>query len=281
MNSPDDGLPVTFARRTMPRMTSEVRPAAITSHFKRVSAAGSAAPVSRALADEVPIAIECNGVAYAVLMATPAAMEELAAGFALGERLIDGVDDLRGVDVHDTAEGILVRLSLARRVAERITDRVRHRNSDASCGLCGVETLAQALRPLPAAKRWEGDDAAVFAAYHALRDHQPLNAQTGAVHAAAACTRSGAIRTVYEDVGRHNAFDKLIGSMLLARREWDGGFALLTSRCSFELVEKAVLARCPMLATISAPTRLAVDRAERAGLALRSLVRADALLASG
>lgn len=262
-------------------MTGEVRPSAIVNHFTKVPAAGAAAPVSRALADEVPIAIECNGLAYAVLMATPAAVEELAVGFALGERLIDAVDDVRGIDVTDTGEGILARLTLARRVAERITDRVRHRTSDASCGLCGVETLAQALRPLPAAARWSGEDAAVFAAYHALRDHQPLNAQTGAVHAAAACTRDGAIRAAFEDVGRHNAFDKLIGSMLLSQQGWDGGFALLTSRCSFELVEKAVLAGCPMLATISAPTRLAVERAAGAGLALRSLVRADSMLATG
>ncbi|OWK28572.1 formate dehydrogenase accessory sulfurtransferase FdhD [Sphingomonas mucosissima] len=262
-------------------MTGEVRPAAIEHDFAKVPATGPAAPVSRALADEVPIAIECNGLAYAVLMATPAAVEELAAGFALGERLIDGVDDIRAIDVNDTGEGILVRLTLARRVAERIADRVRHRTSDASCGLCGVETLAQALRPLPAAAPWDGADAAVFAAYHALRDHQPLNAQTGAVHAAAACTRDGVIRVAFEDVGRHNAFDKLIGSMLLAAQTWDGGFALLTSRCSFELVEKAVLAGCPMLATISAPTRLAVERAAGAGLTLRSLVRADSMLASG
>ena len=261
-------------------MTGAQRPAAIGHQFIRVPATGQPAPVSRVLADEVPIAIECNGLAYAVLMATPAALEELAAGFALSERLIDGRDDLRAIDVAEAEAGILVRVTLARRVAGRIADRVRHRASDASCGLCGVETLAQALRPLPAAARWSGADAAVFAAYHALRDHQPLNAQTGAVHAAAAATQEGEIRAAFEDVGRHNAFDKLIGSMLLAGQQWDSGFALLTSRCSFELVEKAVLSGCPMLATISAPTRLAVERAGAAGLALRSLVRADAMLAS-
>lgn len=262
-------------------MTGEPRPAAVDRHFIEVPATGLARPVARALAEEVPIAIECNGLAYAVLMATPTSVEDLAAGFALGERLIDDVDDLRAIDVQDTGEGVLARITLARRVAERITQRVRHRSSDASCGLCGVETLAQALRPLPAAARWDGDDAAVFAAYHALRDHQPLNAQTGAVHAAAACSRAGDVRATYEDVGRHNAFDKLIGSMLLRGRKWEGGFALLTSRCSYELVEKAALAGCPMLATISAPTQLAVERAATAGLALRSLVRADSMLASG
>jgi FdhD protein len=255
------------------------RPPALARDFRRVGADGAVAPASRAVADEVPVAVECNGLAYAVLMASPDAIEDLAVGFALGERLIDGAGDVRGIDVHPSGEGIVARLTLARRVAERIGDRVRHRTSDASCGLCGVETLAQALRPLPAAARWNGADEAVFRAYHALREVQPLNAATGAVHAAAACTRDGAIRLVREDVGRHNAFDKLIGAMLRAGLAWDGGFALLTSRCSYELVEKAVLAGCPLLATISAPTRLALERAAGAGLALRTLVRGDAMLA--
>jgi FdhD protein len=258
---------------------TEARPPSIALPFRRVAADGSVAQATRAVADEVPVAIECNGIAYAVLMASPEAIDDLAYGFARGERLIDTAADIRGIDVHDTGEGIVARLTLARRVAERIADRVRHRTSDASCGLCGVETLAQALRPLPAAARWDGDDAAVFRAYHGLRERQPLNAATGAVHAAAACTRDGTIRLVREDVGRHNAFDKLIGAMLRERLAWDDGFALLTSRCSYELVEKAVLAGCPLLATISAPTRLALERAERAGLALRTLVRGDALLA--
>ncbi len=248
--------------------------------FQRISPDNRAEAVTKSIADEVPVAIECNGIAYAVLMATPDALADLAVGFVLGERLIDRGEDIRGIDVHDAANGIVIRITLSRRVAGRIGDRVRHRNSDASCGLCGVETLAQALRPLPAAARWDGEDGAAFRAYGSLRDHQPLNASTGAVHAAAACTRDGAIRLVREDVGRHNAFDKLIGAMVREELAWDGGFALLTSRCSYELVEKAVLAGCPMLATISAPTRLALERAADAGLALRTLVRSDGLLVS-
>jgi FdhD protein len=256
-----------------------MRSSAIALDVLQVAANGAVTSAIRSLADEVPVAIECNGLAYAVLMASPADIEDLAYGFALGERLIDGAQDVRGVDIHEACEGIVVRLALSNRVAGRIADRVRHRNSDASCGLCGVETLAQALRPLPSAPGWSGEHAAVFRARAALRDHQLLNAATGAVHAAAACTRDGEIRLVREDVGRHNAFDKVIGAMQRDGLAWDGGFALLTSRCSYELVEKAVLSGCPMLATISAPTRLAVERAEAAGLALCTLVRADALLA--
>lgn len=213
-------------------------------------------------------------------MATPADLDDLATGFALSERLIDTPGDVLDIDRHATPGGIIVRLTVGDRVAGRIVDRVRHRASDSSCGLCGIENLEQALRPLPAVTaRWRGDNAAIFTALAALDQAQPLGAATRAVHAAAACGADGTIRLVREDVGRHNAFDKLIGAMLRAGATWDGGFALLTSRCSYELVEKAVLSGCPLLATISAPTSLALDRAAAAGLPLRVLVRPDALLA--
>ena len=112
----------------------------------------------------------------------------------------------------------------------------------------------------------------------ALQGRQPLNRATGAVHAAAWCSAAGEVIEVREDVGRHNAFDKLIGAMARAERRWDGGFALLSSRCSYELVEKAVLANCPLLVTISAPTDLALARAKAHGLRLVVLARGDALL---
>jgi len=215
-------------------------------------------------------------------MATPCNLEELVTGFALSERLIDRADDVVDIDRHAVASGVVVRVTLAPRVSERIVDRVRHRVSESSCGLCGIETLEQALRPLPQVDaRWLGDTAALFRALDSLDAHQPLNRATGAVHAAAACAVDGEVRLAFEDVGRHNAFDKLIGAMLRGGLGWDGGFALLTSRCSYELVEKAVLARCPMLATISAPTTLAVERAAAAGLPLHVLARRDAVLFAG
>ncbi len=247
--------------------------------FRAVTPGGVSTPLERAIADEVPVAIECNGIGYAVLMASPADLLDLGYGFALSERLIEARADIVDGELCDLDAGLLVRLTLNPASAARLFDRVRHRTTDSSCGLCGVENLEQAMRPLPVrTPRWAGDDAAVFAALKALRNHQPLNSATGAVHAAAACSRDGEIVLVREDVGRHNAFDKLIGAMLRAGRDWDGGFALLTSRCSYELVEKAVLSSCPMLATISAPTALALERARGAGLALRVLAREDALL---
>ncbi|WP_414714229.1 formate dehydrogenase accessory sulfurtransferase FdhD [Sphingomonas sp.] len=246
--------------------------------FERVERDGSAAASERLLAEESPVAIEVNGVGYAVLMATPADLVDLAYGFALTERLIDGAGDMVDVECHAAPVGSIVRITVSSAVADRVAVRVRHRTSDSSCGLCGVENLEQAMRALPHVPRWAGTSDAVFAAAAALDARQELNRTTRSVHAAARCAADGTILDVREDVGRHNAFDKLIGAMLRAGAGWDGGFALLSSRCSYELVEKAALSGCPMLATISAPTALAVARAEEAGLALHVLVRPDALL---
>jgi FdhD protein len=248
--------------------------------LQRVARDGTRKTIARELAEEVPIALEFNGIGYAVLMATPADLEDLVAGFLLAERLQQRADPTVPVALHSAEGGIVARANLSAQQARGLLDRVRHRASDSSCGLCGIENIAQAMRPLPRVSSASmASDAAIFHALAALGAHQHLNARTGAVHAAALVAADGSIRLVREDVGRHNAFDKLIGAMRRDRLDWEGGFALLSSRCSFELVEKAVLADCPMLVTISAPSRLAVDRAVAAGLALRVLARPDALLA--
>jgi FdhD protein len=256
-----------------------MRFAASDHRMTRIGCDGAREDVTRALAEEVPVAVEFNGIGYAVLMATPADLRDLATGFALAERLIEGAGDVVDVDTHPTGHGIVLRVTIADRLGARIVERVRHRVAESSCGLCGIENLEQALRPLPRVEAQAlADDAAVFRALAELRAHQPLNAATGAVHAAALCSAAGTVVMAREDVGRHNAFDKLIGAMLRDGRAWDGGFALLSSRCSYELVEKAALAGCPMLVTISAPTALAVRRASEAGVALRVLARGDAVL---
>ncbi len=247
--------------------------------FERVGADGGTEKLSRAVADEVPVALEYNGLGYAVLMTTPADLEDLAYGFSRSERLIESAADILGVDCHQTNEGQLVRITLAPDKVDPVVERVRHRVSESSCGLCGIESLEQALRPLPRViQTSSADRVAIFRSLAALEQSQPLNAATGAVHAAALVSASGQIRLVREDIGRHNAFDKLLGTMLRQGLEWDGGFALLSSRCSFELVEKAVLADCPLLVTISAPTGLAIARAREAGLRLAVLARSDSLL---
>ena len=249
------------------------------SAFDSIEPGGARAAVSRPVAVERPIAIEFNGIGYAVMMATPADLEDFAIGFALSERLIADAADVIDIDHHTAAGGDILRVTLSPRCAEQVFARARHRVSESSCGLCGIENLEQALRPLPAVDGGDGiDEAVVFRAIAALRAHQPLNRATGAVHAAARCRADGSIVDVREDVGRHNAFDKLIGAMRRAGDDWDGGFALLSSRCSYELVEKAALAGCPMLVTLSAATDLAIDRAGACGLRLIVLARPDAML---
>ncbi len=257
-----------------------IPPPAIRSQpFRRITVNGGISDIDRPVADETPIAIEYNGLGYAVLMASAADLDDLAYGFSRAERLIDEPGQIIDVDVHIVERGVLLRITLTDDRLALVADRVRHRVSESSCGLCGIENLEQALREVPRTDAGEAPaDEAIFAALGALRGYQPFNAATGAAHAAALCGSDGNIRLAREDVGRHNAFDKLIGAMLRAGHGWDGGFALLSSRCSYELVEKAALAGCPTLVTLSAPTGLAIDRARDAGLRLIVLARPDAML---
>jgi len=247
--------------------------------FERIGRAADRSDIDRNVAQEVPVAIEINGFGYAVLMATPLDLDDLVYGFLRAERLAGSPEDILATDCYRLETGFIARVTVAASVAERLTDRVRHRTSDSSCGLCGVENLEQAMRELPrVAGVSHASTASIFRALGDLPRHQPLNRMTGGVHAAALCDGDGQVRLVREDVGRHNAFDKLIGAMMRGGSGWDGGFALLSSRCSYELVEKAVLSDCPMLVTISAPTSLALSRARAAGLDLRVLARADSVL---
>lgn len=260
-------------------MMARTRPVMHAATLRTLRPDGSAADVARSIAIEAPIAIEVNGLGYAVLMATPADLDDLARGFALSERLIDRADDVIDIDIAEVAAGTVLRLTLVPERAARVADRMRHRVSESACGVCGIENLEQAIRPLPRLPRRDPPrHDAIFAALAALRDRQPLNRATGAVHAAAQVNADGTILRVREDVGRHNAMDKLVGAMLRDDTSWDGGFALLTSRCSYELVEKAALAGCPALVTVSAPTSLALERARDAGLRLVVLARDDAVL---
>lgn len=235
---------------------------------------------TRAIAAECPVAIEYNGLGYAVMMATPADLDDLGIGFTLTERIAASRDDIVDVEAISVEQGVLLRITLAPTSFAPLAERVRHRVSDSGCGLCGVENIEQALRPLPVLEaRPLARSDAIFRALAAIGEHQSLNRLTGAVHAAAFCDAQGEIVTLREDVGRHNALDKLIGGLANEGVLADNGFFLLTSRCSYELVEKTVIAGCPLLVTVSAPTTLAVDRAKTAGLTLVTLARADAMLA--
>ncbi|WOF45302.1 formate dehydrogenase accessory sulfurtransferase FdhD [Sphingopyxis indica] len=232
---------------------------------------------------EMPISVEVGGIGYAVMMATPADLEDYAVGFALSEGLVERAAEIERVDVQPLEGGIALRLWLAPEQSRRALDRARRRVGESSCGLCGLENIEEVLRPLPRiTARLETDRHAVAKALAALAEHQPLGRATGAAHAAAFCSAAGDIRCVREDVGRHNALDKLLGALARGGIDAASGFILLSARCSYELVEKTVRAGCPMLVTISAPTSLAAERAAAAGLTLLALARADsALLISG
>ncbi len=240
---------------------------------------GTRHPISREWVPEAPIALEFNGLAYAVMMATPADLEDFALGFALTEGLAKLPADLSDLAVAEVEKGWVVRATLTGLGIEQLTERVRARVAESSCGLCGIENLDAVAKPLPpVATHGPLAEAAIFAALAALRDHQPLGRKTGAAHAAAFASPSGEIHTVREDVGRHNAMDKLIGALAAAGRDPAAGFILSTARCSYEIVEKAVRAGGTRLVTVSLPTSMAVARAEQAGLSLWSLARDDSVL---
>ncbi|WP_428331922.1 formate dehydrogenase accessory sulfurtransferase FdhD [Novosphingobium sp.] len=258
------------------------RDAAVTEHFANGSAPRE---LTRPLVDEAPVAIEINGIGYAVMMATPADLDDYALGFCLSEQLIVSAGEYLSSDsfevppVAGMAGGWMLRVALDAPAAGPLLDRARLRLAEGSCGLCGIESLEQVLRPLRAVSaRLTVEKAAIFRAVSALGDHQVLGRATRAAHAAAFCAVDGTIVMVREDVGRHNAFDKLIGALAHAGIDPATGFVVLTARCSFELVQKAVIANVPVLATISAASTMAVDQAHLHGLTLYSLAREDSLL---
>lgn len=229
---------------------------------------------------ECPVAIEISGIAYAVMMATPCDLEDFITGFLLSEGLA-GADEIGPVALHpvEGGEGLVARVNLPPDRLAPIMDRARRRLGDGSCGICGIESVEAALRPLPKlAARCTIGPAAIKHALSAMRREQTLGALTAATHAAAFARPDGALVALREDVGRHNALDKLIGALARDRVDPASGFMLVTSRCSYELVEKAARAGCPLLVAISAPTDLAVQRAEACGLALAVLARDDSML---
>ncbi len=235
--------------------------------------------INRSIAIEAPVALEYNGIGYAVMMATPIDLLDFATGFSLSEGLVKTIGQIVAVETHKADNGWIVRVQISGDGADTVQERARQRVSESSCGLCGMENLEQVMRVLPpVSARLDVSNAAIFMALEKLRNHQPLNAATGAMHAAAFCKSGGGIVAVREDVGRHNALDKLLGALALQDIAPSSGFLLLTARCSFELVQKAIIANCPLLVTVSAATSLAVEQAKLSGLTLVSLARSDSFL---
>jgi FdhD protein len=232
--------------------------------------------IERAVPEEVAVGISYDSQPYAVLMATPADLEDLALGFTVSERIATAADVL-DVRIGEHPDGLVADVLLSAEGAKSSRER-RRRNMEgrSSCGLCGVQDLDDAVRalpPLPAG--FTVRRTAVQAALAALEIQQTLGQATRAVHAAAWADAEGQLRLVREDVGRHNALDKLVGAALRAGHDPAQAFVVVTSRCSYEMVEKTAIAGVSLLAAISAPTALAIRRAAGANLTLIALARAD------
>jgi FdhD protein len=227
-----------------------------------------------AIAEEVPVALVYNARPHAVMMATPADLEDFGLGFTLTEGIVTSAGELTGLDVVRHAQGIEVHMAIPAAAAERLTDRGRALIGRVGCGLCGVETIQDALRdPAPVSA---GPAIALEALWRAERElpaRQTWNRETGALHAAAWASPEGVPEIVREDVGRHNALDKVIGALARAGRDPARGFVVVTSRASYELVQKAAVAGVRLLAAVSLPTGLAIGLAEASGVTLVALLR--------
>lgn len=230
-------------------------------------------PASAMVAAEVPVALVYNGQPHVVMMCTPWDLEDFATGFTLTEG-IAAAASIRRIDVVRYSRGIELQIEIPADAADALATRGRTMTGRTGCGLCGVEVIEEAMRevrPVSSAARFERS--ALWRAGESLREHQPLNTETNAIHAAAWCTSDGEARLVREDVGRHNAVDKAIGALARAGTEPFDGFLVVTSRASYELVQKAAAAGIPLLAAVSRPTALAVQLAQDAGVTLVGLLR--------
>ncbi len=226
------------------------------------------------VAEEVPVALAYAGKPHVVMMCTPADIEDFARGFTLTEEIVKHRTDIGAIRAVKYSQGIEVAIAIPQADADALGTRGRALVGRTGCGLCGVTTIDDALRSgrtVDSTQRLA--PSALFRAAADLPNWQTYNDGTGAVHAAAWVTTDGTIALVREDVGRHNALDKLIGAMLAASVDPQAGFALVTSRASYELVQKCAVARIVALAAISRPTGLAVRMAEAAGIGLAALVR--------
>ncbi len=231
------------------------------------------------LVDEVPVALVFNGISHAVMLASPLDLDEFALGFGLTEGLLADRSELYGTDVVPVVNGIEVRLEVASACEFRMKERRRNLSGRTGCGLCGTESLDQVLRPMaPVVDGLVVGSSAVAAALKAMAASQPLQRVSGAAHAAAWCDADGRVLMVREDVGRHNALDKLIGAMVRAAVDPSTGFVAVTSRASVEMVQKTLMARVGVLVAVSAPTALAVRVASEHGLALAGFARGHDLV---
>jgi formate dehydrogenase accessory protein FdhD len=226
------------------------------------------------IAEEVPVAFVYRGRPHAVMMATPSDLEDLAFGFTLSERIVERAADITQVDVAPQSRGIELNITIPAEAVDRLSDRARAISGRTGCGLCGVEAIDDAVRELVAVSSPLAIDIeALWRAAAALDEAQPFNRDTHAIHGAAWATADGELHIAREDVGRHNALDKVLGAVVRAGVDAGTGFLIVTSRASFELVQKAAVFGVPLLAAVSRPTGLAIRMADAGGMCLVGLLR--------
>jgi FdhD protein len=246
---------------------------------RRLTAGGSQS-LEEAVAEEVAVALVYNGISHAVMMATPCDLEDFARGFSLTERIVEKASEIYDIEAEPMGRGIEVRLEIAAQRLAGLQERRRSLAGRTGCGLCGVDSLDAALRTVPSvAQPRPVSRLSIERAMAALPAQQRLNRASGALHAAAWAAPDGALVSVREDVGRHNALDKLAGALARSDAAAAGGFVVVTSRCSYEMVQKAAAIGASAIAAVSAPTSLAIETAEQAGIALVAFVREGRLTA--
>ena len=231
---------------------------------------------SRSIPEETAVALTYNGGTYAVMMTTPQDLEDFAVGFSLSEGVISSSADIDSLDIVRLADGVELRMWLSKPKADRLQERRRHIAGPTGCGLCGIDSIAEAMRP--AAVIGHGQQFSseqIMVAMQKVPLLQKLNIETRAVHAAAFWDVTNGIGALREDVGRHNALDKLSGALARASVVANKGIILLTSRISVEMVQKSAVIGAPVMVSVSAPTALAVRMAEAAGITLAAIARAD------
>jgi FdhD protein len=237
---------------------------------------GTVSSGKRAIPEETAVAFTYNRFAYAVMMASPADLEDFAVGFSLAEGVVSHRDEIEEIEIVPTPQGIELRLWLVEPRIAAFTDRRRYVAGPTGCGLCGLDSLAAAMRPPPrVTSAFHMEAADLAAAVASLTGLQPLNRQTHAVHAAAFWQPRRGIVALREDVGRHNALDKLAGAMARNAIFAAHGAVLLTSRVSVEMIQKAAVLGAPVVAAVSAPTALALRTADQAGITLVAIARDD------
>ncbi|PUA17092.1 formate dehydrogenase accessory sulfurtransferase FdhD [Glaciimonas sp. PCH181] len=226
------------------------------------------------VAEEVPIALEYNGISHAVMMASPADLEDFALGFSLSEGILADSGELFECEIVTATDGIQVQMQIAAQRFMALKEKRRNLTGRTGCGLCGAETLAQAIRkPSPVKSSASFSVVTLHAAVESMQKQQQLQQVTGATHAAAWVQKNGEILLVREDVGRHNALDKLIGALSADKQDFSSGAVLITSRASYEMVQKAATMGIGLIAAISAPTALAIRLAQQADVTLLGFMR--------